>query len=69
MAAVLAAAVFMWPGGDGMSPQAWAEPVVVQDVATPDPERSVMVYSTPDSTADRVTVIWLFSDDSPSDES
>ena len=67
MGAVLAAAVFAWPVPE--SGHAWAEPVVVQDVATPDPERSVMVYSTSDSTPDRVTVIWLFSGDAATDES
>ena len=35
-----------------------AAPVMVQDVSTDDPNRSVMVYSSPD---DDVTVIWVFN--------
>jgi hypothetical protein len=35
-----------------------AAPVVVQDVSSADPDRSVMVYSSPD---DDVTVIWVFN--------
>ena len=39
-----------------------AAPVVVQDVASADPDRSVMVYSDPDRGPDRgVTVIWVFA--------
>jgi anti-sigma factor RsiW len=52
----LAAALVLWP-----SPQASravAAPVQVQDVSTADPDRSVMVYSSPD---DDVTVIWVFN--------
>jgi len=52
----LAAALVLWP-----SPQATkavAAPVQVQDVSTADPNRSVMVYSSPD---DDVTVIWVFN--------
>jgi hypothetical protein len=52
----LAAALVLWP-----SPQATkavAAPVQVQDVSTADPDRSVMVYSSPD---DDVTVIWVFN--------
>jgi len=52
----LAAALVLWP-----SPQATkavTAPVQVQDVSTADPNRSVMVYSSPD---DDVTVIWVFN--------
>ncbi len=65
MAAALAAVFSLWPGGEGNVPAAWAGPVVVQDVGTPDPERAVMVYSTPDH---GLTVIWLFPSDA-TDES
>lgn len=68
MVVVLAVALSLWPfqGREGQVPMAWAGPVVVQDVGTPDPERAVMVYSTPDQA---LTVIWLFSSDSASEES
>lgn len=66
MAAALVLAFSLWPGGEGHMPAAWAEPVVVQDVGTTDPDRSVMVYSTPDHA---LTVIWLFSHEDTSDES
>lgn len=46
-----------WPGRQGDIPTVWASPVMVQDVATDDPDQSVMVYSTP---GHDVTVIWLF---------
>jgi anti-sigma factor RsiW len=52
----LAVALVLWP-----SPQATravAAPVQVQDVSTADPNRSVMVYSSPE---DDVTVIWVFN--------
>ena len=66
-AAVLATALSFWPGGEGQIPLAYAGPVVVQDVGTPDPERAVMVYSTADQA---LTVIWLFpAESSPTDES
>jgi anti-sigma factor RsiW len=58
MAAVLALFLSLWPGGEGQVFTAWADPVVVQDVGTPDPEGTVMVYSTPDQD---LTVIWLFN--------
>ena len=55
-------AVSFWPGGEGEILVAGAEPVVVQDVDTPDPDGSVMVYSAPDHGPDRgVTVIWVFA--------
>lgn len=54
----LAASLAFWPGLPVSAPQAIAAPVVVQDVSTADPDRSVMVYSSPD---DDVTVIWVFN--------
>ncbi len=68
MAAVLAVALSLWPipSRDGQVPTVWAGPVVVQDVGTPDPERTVMVYSTPDQA---LTVIWLFPVEAGSEES
>ena len=66
MAAALVLAFSLWPGGEGHMPVAWAEPVVVQDVGTTDPDRSVMVYSTPDHA---LTVIWLFNHQDTSEES
>ena len=52
----LAAALVLWPSPQ--APKALAATVQVQDVSTPDPDRSVMVYSSPD---DDVTVIWVFN--------
>jgi hypothetical protein len=66
MAVALALAFSLWPGGEGQMPAAWAEPVVVQDVGTTDPDRSVMVYSTPDHA---LTVIWLFNPEDTTDHS
>ncbi|HET8578684.1 MAG TPA: zf-HC2 domain-containing protein [Methylomirabilota bacterium] len=67
MAAVFALTLSFWPGGDvAAPPAAWAGPVVVQDVATSDPQRGVMVYSSPDHD---VTVIWVFNSDESSEES
>ncbi len=68
MAVMLAAIVLMWPlpGREGQVPLAWAGPVMVQDVGTSDPERTVMVYSTPDQA---LTVIWLFPSDAASEGS
>jgi hypothetical protein len=68
LATGLATAAFLgvsfWPGGEGDIPLASAAPVVVQDVATEDPDRSVMVYTAADHGPDRgVTVIWLFASD------
>jgi hypothetical protein len=55
-------AVSFWPANEGEISVASAEPVVVQDVDTPDPDGSVMVYSAPDRGPDRgVTVIWVFA--------
>jgi len=53
----LAAAMVLWPSPQVTVPRVVA-PVVVQDVSTADPDRSVMVYSSPD---DDVTVIWVFN--------
>jgi anti-sigma factor RsiW len=55
LAVLLALTLSLWPADDG----AWAD-VVVQDVSTPDPEHTVMVYSSPDRS---LTVIWVFSSD------
>ena len=66
MAAGLAVAIVFWPVAENPGSMAWAGPVVVQDVSTPDPERSVMVYSSPDQA---LTVIWLFSSGAATDES
>ena len=66
MAAMLLIGFSVLPGREGPITSAWADPVEVQDVATPDPERSVMVYSTPDQV---LTVIWLFSGETATDES
>ena len=62
----LALALFFWPSTENPSSVAWADPVIVQDVSSPDPDRSVMVYSSPDQT---LTVIWLFNSGGPADES
>jgi anti-sigma factor RsiW len=62
----LALALMLWPAAEDPASMAWAGPVIVQDVSTPDPERSVMVYSTPDKT---LTVIWLFNSGPAPDES
>ncbi len=66
MVAVFAATLSFWPGGEVMPPAAWAAPVVVQDVATADPNRGVMVYSNPEH---EVTVIWVFNSEESGDES
>lgn len=58
MVSSLAAALVLWPSAQVTVPRAQAAPVVVQDVSTADPNRSVMVYSNPD---DDVTVIWVFN--------
>jgi hypothetical protein len=54
MVSSLALALVFWPG----APVTLAAPVVVQEVSSADPDRSVMVYSSPD---DDVTVIWVFN--------
>jgi anti-sigma factor RsiW len=66
LAGALALALMLWPVADDPGSMAWAGPVIVQDVSTPDPERSVMVYSSPDKT---LTVIWLFNSGPAPDES
>ncbi|MGH7403698.1 MAG: hypothetical protein ACREKQ_14800 [Candidatus Rokuibacteriota bacterium] len=55
---MLAAVLVLWPSAQVTAPTAHAAAVVVQDVSTTDPDRSVMVYSNPD---DDVTVIWVFN--------
>jgi len=54
MVSTLVAALVLWPSAQ----VTLAAPVVVQDVSSADPNRSVMVYSSPD---DGVTVIWVFN--------
>lgn len=54
----LALALVLWPSPHAPVSRAVASPVEVQDVSTPDPNRSVMVFSNPD---DDVTVIWVFN--------
>ena len=54
MVSSLALSLVLWPS----PPVALAARVVVQDVSSADPDRSVMVYSSPD---DDVTVIWVFN--------
>jgi anti-sigma factor RsiW len=66
LAGALALALSLWPSADDPTSMAWAGPVIVQDVSTPDPEQSVMVYSSPDKT---LTVIWLFNSGPTPDES
>ena len=64
MVAVLAVALSLWPFQGGET--AWAGSVVVQDVGTSDPGRTVMVYSSPDQA---LTVIWLFPAEGNTEES
>jgi anti-sigma factor RsiW len=66
LAGGLALALALWPATDQSSSIAWAGPVIVQDVSAPDPDRSVMVYSSPDQA---LTVIWLFNSDGSADDS
>jgi hypothetical protein len=66
MAAGLALTLVFWPGADNPGSVAWAGPVTVQDVSTPDPDQSVMVYSSPDQA---LTVIWLFSSGAGTEQS
>jgi anti-sigma factor RsiW len=62
MVSSLALGLVLWPG----APVTRAAPVVVQDVSSADPDRSVMVYSNPD---DDVTVIWVFNPGEQDEES
>jgi anti-sigma factor RsiW len=66
MVAVMAVALSLWPfpGRDGQ--MAYAGSVVVQDVGTSDPGRTVMVYEAPDQA---LTVIWLFPADGGTEDS
>ena len=67
MVAVLAVALSIWPfPGREAQVAASAGPIVVQDVGTSDPGRTVMVYSTPDQD---LTVIWLFPSDGGTEDS
>jgi hypothetical protein len=52
----LAIALVFWPSAPVS--RVIVAPVEVQDVSTPDPNRSVMVFSNPDAD---VTVIWVFN--------
>jgi hypothetical protein len=54
MVSTLVVALVLWPSAQ----MTLAAPVIVQDVSSADPDRSVMVYSSPD---DDVTVIWVFN--------
>jgi hypothetical protein len=59
VASSLAVALMLWPSAPApVVSTALAAPIQVQEVSTPDPNRSVMVYSNPD---DDVTVIWVFN--------
>jgi Putative zinc-finger len=66
VAAGLALTLVFWPAADDPGSVAWAGPVVVQDVSTPNPDQSVMVYSSPD---EALTVIWLFTPGADTEES
>jgi hypothetical protein len=66
LAAGLVLTLSIWQVGDQQASIAWAGPAVVQDVSAPDPDQSVMVYSSPDQA---LTVIWLFGAGASSDES
>jgi len=57
MVSSLAAVLVLWPSPQVTGPT-FAAPVVVQDVSSADPDRSVMVYSSP---GDDMTVIWVFN--------
>jgi hypothetical protein len=67
VAATMLLTLSFWPLGDTGN-AVWAGPVIVQDVSTADPNRSVMVYSSPVAD-DGVTVIWLFTPDAGTDDS
>jgi anti-sigma factor RsiW len=57
MAAALATVLTLWPERQGPGPAGWGGSVSVQEVATDDPDHSVMVYSNREHD---LTVIWLF---------
>lgn len=62
LATVTLLSVPFWPADEAEFLPAWAGPVMVQDVATEDPDGSVMVYSDHDRGPERgVTVIWVFA--------
>jgi hypothetical protein len=65
LAAGLLVALSLWPSAAPEHTVPWSGSVIVQDASTPDPSKSVMVYSIPDPS---VTVIWLL-DPSGSDDS
>ena len=64
LAAGLVVALSLWQ--TPVTSPTWSGSIVVQDVSTPDPEKSVMVYSTPEQD---VAVIWLLNTEGASDES
>ena len=66
LAAGLVLTLSLWQVGDRQTSIAWAGSVVVQDVSAPDPDQSVMVYSSPDQA---LTVIWLLDAGASTDES
>ena len=65
LAAGLLVALSLWPSAVPEQVALWSGSVIVQDASTPDPNKSVMVYSIPDPS---VTVIWLL-DQGGSDDS
>jgi len=66
LAAGLLVALSMWPVSDPEHVPLWSGSVIVQHASTPDPEKSVMVYSIPDPS---VTVIWLLDSNGSTDDS
>lgn len=62
MVSSLALGLVLWSS----TPVTLGAPVVVQDVSSADPDRSVMVYS---SQEDDVTVIWVFNPGEQDDQS
>ena len=64
MVSCLTAAVVLWPSPHVTMPL--TSRVVVQEVSSADPDRSVMVYSSPD---DEMTVIWVFNPGEQDDQS
>ena len=59
MASAVIASVSLWSAGGDVTTAALVEPITIQDVATGEPNRSVMVYANKDD----VTVIWLLAAD------
>ena len=62
VATIMLVTVPFWPGAEQDVPMASAGPVVVQDVASEDPDGSVMVYADGERGPEQgVTVIWVFA--------